>query len=59
MLPSHKCNREIWPNFYDTFSEARAAIDEYVRWYNEERIHSALDYQTPKEAAAKITLNVA
>ncbi|PKN21813.1 MAG: hypothetical protein CVU65_16165 [Deltaproteobacteria bacterium HGW-Deltaproteobacteria-22] len=50
---------EIWPNLYDTFSEARSAINEYVRWYNEERIHSALDYQTPKEAAAKITLKAA
>ena len=51
---------EIWPNLYDTFSEARAAIDEYVRYYNEERIHSALDYQTPKEIAAeKMTLKAA
>ena len=52
-------NMQIWPNLYDTFAEARAAIDEYVRWYNEERIHSALNYQTPKETAAKITLKAA
>jgi putative transposase len=43
---------EIWPNLYDTFSEAHAAIDAYVRYYNEERINSALDYSTPKEVAA-------
>ena len=51
---------EVWPNLYDSFSEARAAIDEYIRWYNEERIHAALNYQTPKETAARmITLKAA
>jgi transposase InsO family protein len=29
------------------------AVDEYVRYYNEERIHSALDYATPAEIAAR------
>ncbi|MCZ7586009.1 MAG: IS3 family transposase [Deltaproteobacteria bacterium] len=41
---------EIWPTVYDTWSEAHGALDAYVRWYNEERIHSALDYRTPSEA---------
>ncbi len=44
---------EIWPNLWDTVGEARIAIDTYVKYYNEERIHSALDYATPKEIAAK------
>lgn len=43
---------EIWPNLYDTVSEAREAIEKYVRYYNEERIHSALEYATPNEIAA-------
>jgi len=43
---------EIWPNVYDTVSEARAAIEAYVNYYNDERIHSALGYQTPNEVAA-------
>jgi len=43
---------EVWPNLWDTLSEARAAIDAYVKYYNEERIHSALDYRTPSEVAA-------
>jgi len=43
---------EIWPNFYDTIAEARAAIEAYVNYYNNERIHSALDYRTPNEVAA-------
>ncbi len=28
---------EIWPNVYDTLSEARAAIEAYVNYYNDER----------------------
>jgi len=43
---------EIWPNFYDTFSEARTAIEAYVNYYNGERIHSALGYRTPNEVVA-------
>jgi putative transposase len=43
---------EIWPNVYDTLSEARAAIEAYVNYYNDERIHSALGYRTPNEVAA-------
>ena len=43
---------EIWPNQWDTLSEAREAIEAYVKYYNEQRIHSALDYQTPSEVAA-------
>ena len=44
---------EVWPNLWDTVVEAGVAIDAYVKYYNEERIHSALDYATPKETAAK------
>ncbi len=44
---------EIWPNLWDTASEAREAIDSYMKYYNEERIHSALDYATPKEIAER------
>jgi len=43
---------EIWPNVYDTLSEARAAVEAYVNYYNQERIHSALGYRTPNEVAA-------
>lgn len=43
---------EIWPNLYDTLSEARTAIEAYVNYYNQERIHSALGYRTPNEVAA-------
>lgn len=52
---------EVWPNVYDTFTEAWDAIDQYVRYYNNKRIHSSLDYQTPTEVAAEkgITLKAA
>ncbi len=43
---------EVWPNLWDTLSEARAAIEAYVNYYNNERIHSALNYKTPSEVAA-------
>jgi putative transposase len=43
---------EIWPNLYDSLSEARAAIAAYIDHYNNERIHSALGYLTPNEFAA-------
>ncbi len=50
---------EIWLNSYDTLSEARAALDAYITHYNVERPHSALDYQTPSEAAARLTTHLA
>ena len=43
---------EIWPNEYDSFAEAHKAIDDDVKYYNDERVHSALEYKTPNEAAA-------
>ena len=49
---------EIWPNLYESFSEAWDAIADYMRYYNQERIHSALDYQTPDEVAAKVGITL-
>jgi len=43
---------EIWLNQYESWAEAHRAIDEYVQFYNEERIHSALEYRTPNEFAS-------
>ncbi|MCP4568670.1 MAG: IS3 family transposase [FCB group bacterium] len=51
---------EVWPNSWDTFWEAHEAIEKYVKFYNDERPHSALNYQTPEWAAKnKGTLNAA
>lgn len=43
---------EIWPNLWDSLAEARQAMEAYVTYYNHERLHSALNYRTPAEAAA-------
>lgn len=51
---------EIWLNEYETFCEAHAAVESYIKHYNAQRMHSALGYRTPDEfAAAHITLAAA
>ena len=41
---------EVNVNNYETFIEAKFAIFEFIEsWYNNVRIHSTLDYQTPNE----------
>ena len=51
---------QVWPNSWDTFWEAHEAIEKYIRYYNQERPHSALGYITPEKAATEmITLNAA
>jgi putative transposase len=50
---------EIWLNSYETLFEARGALEAYVRHYNGERLHSALDYRTPDEFAARSSTHLA
>ena len=38
---------EVYLHEYETMQEARAGLSRYLRFYNEERIHQALQYQTP------------
>ena len=40
---------DVYPSSYKTLKEARVGIEEYIRIYNQERLHSALDYKTPDE----------
>jgi len=40
---------EVYLKEYNSPREARAGLATYLRFYNEERIHQALDYQTPAE----------
>ena len=37
---------------YDSVSEARASIMQYLDWYNRSRPHSKLEKRTPDEAYA-------
>jgi len=50
---------EIWLNGYDTLFEAQAALESYIHHYNVERLHSALDYRTPDEFAARSSTHLA
>jgi putative transposase len=46
----------IYPNSYETFVDARIGITEYFRFYNNDRLHQSLDYNTPASAHwSKIT----
>lgn len=40
---------EVYLHDYQDGMEAYIALDKYFRFYNEERFHSSLDYQTPSE----------
>jgi Integrase core domain len=35
---------------YDSVAEARRGIGAWLTFYNDERVHQALDYRTPREA---------
>ena len=40
----------LWPERpFDTLDEARAWVDRFVNWYNEEHCHSGLKYATPAQ----------
>ena len=44
---------DIYLQNYNTIKEARAGIEKYINIYNQERLHSALDYKTPDEVYFK------
>ncbi len=39
----------IYPREYASPKEARQGINEYLRYYNRERLHQSLGYKTPEE----------
>lgn len=43
----------VYPMYYTSPREARIGINEYLRYYNKERPHSSLKYQTPEEIYMK------
>jgi putative transposase len=48
-LNTKRCNASDYSNP----CEARQSLTEYLQFYNEHRIHQALDYQTPAELYLK------
>ena len=51
---------EVNVNNYETFNEAKLAIFEFIEsWYNNQRIHSSLDYITPSEKYNNYIANLA
>jgi putative transposase len=38
---------EVYLKDYESVTEARSGIEKYLRFYNHERLHQSLDYQTP------------
>lgn len=49
---------EVYMKAYENIFEARAAIAEWVRFYNLERPHQALGYRTPQEVFLSTTGNI-
>ena len=39
----------VWQHNFSDFAEARAAITNWIHWYNAERPHQALGYRSPRE----------
>ena len=40
---------EVYLKAYESVAEARAGLRAYLRFYNSERPHQALDYRTPAQ----------
>ena len=46
-IGSTSLNDHIYPNSYETYADAKLGIAEYFRFYNNDRLHQSLDYNTP------------
>jgi len=49
----------VWQHMFQTFDEARRVIRNWMRWYNEERPHQALGYQSPVQYRTQQATQVA
>ncbi|MBO8127517.1 MAG: transposase [Firmicutes bacterium] len=38
----------VWQHRFTSFQEAEQVISEWIRYYNEERMHSRLGYRSPR-----------
>lgn len=44
---------KIYLNAYETGAELNTGVKEYIKFYNTERVHQSLDYQTPESVYKK------
>jgi putative transposase len=49
----------VWQNSFHSFAEAKAAIRQWIEWYNTGRPHQSLGYRSPREFRAQQQLSVA
>ena len=49
----------VWQYNFGNFAEARAAITQWIEWYNAERPHQALGYRSPRQFRALLPQLVA
>ncbi|MEO8327899.1 MAG: integrase core domain-containing protein [Nitrospirota bacterium] len=49
----------VWQHQFATFEEAQQKITIWMRWYNEERPHQALEYRSPRQHGQEQGLQVA
>ena len=45
----HSLKTELGHKVFENFKEAKKEINEYINWYNNERLHSSLGYLSPKD----------
>jgi putative transposase len=49
----------VWQHSFHSFAEAKAAIRQWIEWYNTGRPHQSLGYRSPREFRAQQQLSVA
>ena len=49
----------VWQHSFHSFAEAKAAIRQWIEWYNVGRPHQSLGYKSPREYRAQQQLSVA
>ncbi len=49
----------VWQHQFGNFDEARQRINTWMHWYNEDRPHQALGYQSPQQFRQQQSLQVA
>ena len=48
-----------WQHNFNSIEEARRTITRWVDWYNDDRPHQSLQYQTPNQYGASFNVKLA